>query len=184
MAAYQKLGEKLYELEEDERYGGGIVEQVVKRIAREHPGIHAATVRCWLRVARGELPRSLMDTQVSHSTLSVMNIDVAQQIATGTQYLIASPTKKRLVKMSVAQMTRDEASAYVKPAGVLSVDEYKTQAPWKSLRAKYAEWSDSGKQLTLVCDHSNTKVTIQSDLIPERPKRAMKAPSKRGKKAE
>ena len=153
-AGYRKIGEKLLQLEQDPEVGPGGMQALKHRLATTR-GIAQATLTVWYRIAKGDLPAEIIETELQHSTMANMPYEVAERIVNGAKFDIASPTAGRVTKMA-RDFTSEEHAMYTRPTGVLTIDKVTGDRPYRRLRATDACWSEDGKTL---------EVTVASERI-------------------
>jgi hypothetical protein len=145
-AAYEKIGAKLVEWEGDPEVGpGGVLS--LKQWLHATRGITLATLTIWYRIAKGELPREIVNTQITHSVIPHLSTETAEELLSGKKYSIVSEVSQSRVAKPVQEFTRGECKDWVRPHGVLPINADREESFRKRYRATSASWVEEGNTL-------------------------------------
>jgi hypothetical protein len=161
---FEAIGHRLAELSDDKEVGDGGVRALIGWM-HDQWSLPQATLVVWCRIAKGELPRAIKDTQIQDSTLSMMGTELAEEIVAGKTGTIASAKEGRCVEKPVRDFTREEHSVYTRSQGILSIDKVHFDAPYRRMRVSKVRWTDDGKTLEVTVDSERIHLLIARELL-------------------
>jgi hypothetical protein len=173
----EAIGQKLWELEQRDGVGAGGVLSLIKQSQRVSH-LHQATLIVWWRIAKGDLPREIKETEITDSVLANMTEGVAQRIVDGEEaQIVAGGDHPRLVTKPIKEFTREENTQYMTPHGPRAVDDEYKEGPLQRVRATGADWNEEGDVLEVAIGSMRLKVLISRDMMEPIPMAVVAEPA-------
>lgn len=156
LESVERIGLELSELEAEL---GGLGVQSLMRWVSDACGLSLAAQRVWYRIAKGDLPKEVMETKTPHSILEHMSFETAQRTLEGVHPVIDS-VAHRLVQKSWRTMTRRECGDHITPCGHIPPSHERPEERYKTVHATDVALDKAKKHLLVRVSAAQVVVSV------------------------